>query len=242
MRGALLCDADGCLFPSEEPAFAASTEVTNALLADLGVPRRFTAEELQTYAVGKNFRATAMDLATAYGVALDPAELERRVRAEQQAVIAHLARVLRPDPTVIEPLSRLREQFALAVVSSSALARLATCFTATGLDELFPPAVRFSAEDSLPVPTSKPDPAVYALAGRQLGVTRREGLAVEDTVTGVRSARAAGFATIGNLTFVPEPARPQRAAVLEQAGVIALVESWGELEHLLHHELSPAPA
>jgi hypothetical protein len=45
-------------------------------------------------------------------------------------------------------------------VSSSALARLAGCFTATELDRLIPPARRFSAEDSLPTPTSKPDPAV----------------------------------------------------------------------------------
>ena len=31
----LLCDADGNLFPSEEPAFVASADVTNRLLADL---------------------------------------------------------------------------------------------------------------------------------------------------------------------------------------------------------------
>ena len=37
----LLCDADGCLFPSEEPAFVASAKVTNDLLADLGVEKRF---------------------------------------------------------------------------------------------------------------------------------------------------------------------------------------------------------
>ena len=33
----LLCDADGNLFPSEEPAFDASVEVTNAFLASLGI-------------------------------------------------------------------------------------------------------------------------------------------------------------------------------------------------------------
>jgi hypothetical protein len=32
---ALLCDADGNLFPSEEPAFVASAEVTNRFLAEL---------------------------------------------------------------------------------------------------------------------------------------------------------------------------------------------------------------
>ena len=36
----LLCDADGNLFPSEEPAFVASAAVTNRLLAESGIARR----------------------------------------------------------------------------------------------------------------------------------------------------------------------------------------------------------
>jgi hypothetical protein len=88
----LLCDADGCLFPSEEPAFEASTEVTNALLAQLGVAKRFTAAELQRHAVGKNFRATSADLARDFGVPLAGDELERWVVREREQVIAHLGR------------------------------------------------------------------------------------------------------------------------------------------------------
>jgi HAD superfamily hydrolase (TIGR01509 family) len=229
----LLCDADGCLFPSEEPAFAASTEVTNALLAELGIARRFDAEELQAFAVGKNFRATAVELASAHGATLDPDRLERWVQEEKRAVIAHLSAVLQPDPAVIEPLTRLSDRFALAIVSSSALARLAACAKATGLDELLPPERHFSAEDSLPVPTSKPDPAVYALAGERLGVAGDEALAIEDSVTGARSAVAAGFPTVGNLTFVPEAARAERAEALRAAGAFALVDSWAALEALV---------
>ena len=59
----VLCDADGNLFPSEEPAFAASVEVTNQFLARFGVPARHTAEELRRETTGKNFRTTAVDLA-----------------------------------------------------------------------------------------------------------------------------------------------------------------------------------
>lgn len=242
MTRVLLCDADGCLFPSEEPAFVASAQVTNRLLAELGIDRRFAAAELQAYAVGKNFRATALELAAAEGVRIDERALERWVAEEKDEVIRHLGRVLEPDPAVIGPLTRLRERYELAVVSSSALTRLSACFTATGLDELLPPEVRFSAEDSLPVPTSKPDPAVYAHAGTQLGVRGAEGLAVEDSATGARSAVAAGFPTVGNLTFVPESERAQRAAALKEAGVTAFVGSWGELEELLEHEAVAAQA
>lgn len=229
----VLCDADGNLFPSEEPAFVASAEVTNALLADLGTDRRFEAEELRRAAVGRNFRAIATDLAADAGVVLDPADLDRRVADERRAVTAHLGRVLAPDPAVGEPLRRLGERFSLAAVSSSALARLDACFAATDLAVLLPAEVRFSAEDSLAVPTSKPDPAVYRFALERLGIAADEALAVEDAVAGVQSAVAAGIPTAGNLQFVAADERAQRADALLQAGASVVVGAWDELEALL---------
>ena len=229
----LLCDADGNLFPSEEPAFVASTEVTNRLLADLGIDRRFAPDELRRRAVGRNFRSTALDLAEEAGVTIDPDELERRVLEERREVVAHLGAVLRPDPEVHEPLGVLARRTRLAVVSSSATPRLAACFTATGLDDLFPHADRFSAEDSLPVPTSKPDPAIYTWAGERLGVAGPQGLAVEDAVAGALSAVAAGFPTVGNLQFVPDDEREARVVALREAGVAAIVPSWRHLSRWL---------
>ena len=229
----LLCDADGNLFPSEEPAFAASTEVTNRFLATHGIERRFTPDELRLAATGRNFRSTARELAAEAGRSVDGDELEYWVREERQAVVAHLGRVLRPDPAVTAPLEALARRFRLAVVSSSATERLAVCFRAAGLDSLFAAAVRFSAEDSLPSPTSKPDPAIYALAGRELDVEGAAGLAVEDAVAGVRSAVAAGFPAVGNLQFVPADEREGRIAGLRDAGAAAIVESWSDLAALL---------
>jgi HAD superfamily hydrolase (TIGR01509 family) len=229
----LLLDADGNLFPSEEPAFDASAEVTNAFLAAHGIERRFTASQLRQAALGRNFRGTVTDLATDAGVALGDEDLERWVAAERRAVTAHLADVLRPDPRVLGPLHRLAERYELAVVSSSALARLDACFTATGLADLIPPERRFSAEDSLPAPRSKPDPAVYAHAGRCLDVRGDEAVAVEDAIAGVTSARGAGFAVIGNLLFVPDGERVARAAAMRRAGVASVVESWEALEAAL---------
>jgi beta-phosphoglucomutase-like phosphatase (HAD superfamily) len=229
----LLCDADDCLFPSERPAFEASTEVVNRLLLDLGVEERFTPEELRARAVGRNFRATAVDLAAEHGVDLDPDELERRVADERREVTAHLRRVLETDARVREPLAALAGGYELAVVSSSALGRLDACFEAAGLADLFPPEVRYSAEDSLPVPTSKPDPAIYAFAGRELGVTGSEALAIEDSVSGTRSATLAGFATVGLLLFVDEAERADRDAALRDAGAVAVVSSWSEVAALL---------
>ncbi|MFD2090633.1 HAD family hydrolase [Blastococcus deserti] len=227
----LLCDADGNLFPSEEPAFDASVEVTNAFLASLGSDRRFTAGELRLATTGLNFRSTARRLAAEAGV--PDVDVEPWVLEEKKAVTEHLARTLRPHAPTSAALTALAEQVPLAAVSSSALARLAGCFTATGLDELIPPDRRFSAEDSLPTPTSKPDPAIYLHACAQLGIPPEAGLAVEDSLPGAQSAVAAGCPTLGNLLFVAPEEREERAAALRGAGVLAVVSSWQEVADLL---------
>src|SRR3954447_24064760 len=112
----LLCDADGCLFASEEPAFAASAGVTNRLLAELGSRRRFEAEELRLATTGKNFRSTARWLAAQEGLPLDDIRLEHWVEVEKREVTAHLASVLRPDPAVSAALTALSSSHRLAVV------------------------------------------------------------------------------------------------------------------------------
>lgn len=254
----LLCDADDNLFPSEAPAFAASTEVTNRFLAEFGVTAPLTAEELRKRATGKNFRSTALDLAVLCEIPLEQAladgrpaavvasdsdvasgravradELEQWVREEREQVTAHLAATLEPDPEVLDPLRALASRFALAAVSSSASTRLNACFTATGLDPLIPTDLRFSAEDSLTVPTSKPDPAVYLHSGEAMSIDTHQGLAVEDSVPGVTSAVAAGYLTVGNLMFVPDDERRARSEELVDAGAVALTDSWRALADFL---------
>jgi beta-phosphoglucomutase-like phosphatase (HAD superfamily) len=229
----LLLDADGSLFPSETPAFEASADVTNRFLAALGIQATYTPEHLLATTTGKNFRTTAADLAAAHGVTPNGAMLDDWVAEEKKVVSAHLGRVLRPDPAVLEPLHRLARRYRLAAVSSSALSRLDECFRATGLAELIPAGRRYSAEDSLPTPTSKPDPAVYLYAIDQLEVQAGQTIAVEDSLPGAQSAVAAGIATIGNLTFVPVEERAKRRQDLHDAGVLALVESWADVAAMM---------
>ena len=229
----LLCDADGTLFPSEEPAYAASAEVTNRFLGHLGAERAYGPAELQAMTNGKNFRGAAQELAAGYGRELTRADLDGWVAEEKDVVTAHLRRVLRPDPEVHRPLAGLADRFTLAVVTSSACSRLDACLAATALAPLFPPDRRFSAEDSLPEPTSKPDPAVYAHAGQQLGITPDEGIAVEDSLNGALSAVAAGYRTVGTVQFVPPEDREARGQALREAGAAVVVSSWAELAERL---------
>lgn len=229
----LLCDADGTLFPSEEPAYAASADVTDRLLAGLGAERALAPEELQRMTDGKNSRAAAAQLATGHGRELARSDLEGWVAEEKDVVTAHLRTVLRPDPAVRGPLERLSGRFALAAVTSSATSRLGACLEVTGPAPLFAAGRRFSAEDSLAEPTSKPDPAVYVHAGAVLGVGPAEAVAVEDSVNGARSAVAAGHPTVGLLQFVPEADRRDRTEALRDVGVAAVVGSWAEVEDVL---------
>ena len=230
----VLCDADGNLFPSEEPAFEASVEVTNRFLAERGVERQYGAEELRLAATGRSYRTILAALAREHGVG-EPSgdELEQLVHAEREAVTAHLRTALHPDPAVLEPLTRIAERHGVAAVSSSAEARIEACFEVTGMAHFFPPERRFSAEDSLPVPTSKPDPAIYTYALHALGLRADQAVAVEDSPTGATAAVAAGIPTVGNLQFVSADERDERREQLTQVGVLTIVESWDELLALL---------
>lgn len=229
----LLCDADGSLFPSEEPAFEASVEVTNRLMAELGSARRFTAGELRLATNGRNFRSTVAALAEDAGTALAPEALELWVEEERRAVTAYLSASLKRDPAVIAAVRRLSHRYELAVVSSSAFARVTTCLRVTGLEELIPASKVFSAEDSIAPPRSKPAPDVYLHAGRALGVSGAEAVAVEDAVPGVQAAAAAGFPVVGLTAFVPVDELADRTQALREAGAFAVVESWAELEATL---------
>lgn len=230
----VLCDADGNLFPSEEPAFVASAEVTNRFLAEHGVQRRYGAEELRLATTGLNFRSTLAALAAEHGLGTVAAPVvDAWVQTEKQEVTAHLRTVLQPDAAVLGPLTALADRYGVAAVSSSAEARITACFEVTGLARFFPPGRRFSAEDSLPVPTSKPDPAIYLHALAALGLEAAEAVAVEDSLAGATSAVAAGIPTLGNLQFVAPDERAERQAGLERAGVSAVVSSWSEAARLL---------
>lgn len=236
----LLLDADDTLFPSEAPAFEASAHVVNALLAELGSEQRYAPEELRLATTGSNFRTTAGRLAARACRKLTPDDLDRWVAAELAAVTEHLATVLWPDPEVVDTLTRLSRTHELAVVTSSALSRLDACLQATGLDGRFAPERRFSAESSLPRPTSKPDPAIYRHACERLNIGPEDALAVEDSPTGASSAVAAGIRTLGIVRFVVPAEREERVAALEAAGVAAVLRTWRELEAHLSDDGSAA--
>ena len=65
----------------------------------------------------------------------------------------------------------------------------------------------------------KPHPEPYATAVRRLGVRASRCLAIEDSLTGLASAEAAGVPTLAIPHLVPLPAAPGRAVLSSLAGV-----------------------
>ncbi|MFZ5871280.1 MAG: HAD family hydrolase [Actinomycetota bacterium] len=69
------------------------------------------------------------------------------------------------------------------------------------------------------VTRGKPHPEPYLEAAARLGVDVRRCVAIEDSVTGLRSAEAAGAVTVGVPHLVPIPAAPGRTVVASLAGL-----------------------
>nr|GFD58950.1 hypothetical protein [Tanacetum cinerariifolium] len=65
-----------------------------------------------------------------------------------------------------------------------------------GIAHFFPPEHVYSAATSLNPPSSKPDPAIYHYAAKQLGVKESEAVTVEDSKSGATAAMRAGIPCI----------------------------------------------
>jgi HAD superfamily hydrolase (TIGR01509 family) len=105
----------------------------------------------------------------------------------------------------------------LAVASSSQRLWIETTLRSLGLNAAF--SVVVSADD---VERGKPDPAIYRLAAERLGVAATDCLAIEDSPSGVVSARAAGMTVLGVRTLY--------TAHLHLDGAERIVDSLSELD------------
>lgn len=100
-----------------------------------------------------------------------------------------------------EAVERLAARWPLAVASSSNRPLIDAVLQLSGLSELFQATV--SSEE---VPRGKPAPDVYLEAAARLGVDPARCAAIEDSHSGIRSAKAAGMRVIAipNASFPPD--------------------------------------
>jgi HAD superfamily hydrolase (TIGR01509 family) len=186
--------------------------------------------------VGQNFRGMMMGLQEKYDFKMDKVELEAMVTKEEDAVIAMLLKKAEPCVGVNEQLEILKKdgKYGLAVVSSSALRRVKASIEKVNQTQYFPPDDIFSAATSLPVPTSKPDPAIYLHALKTLGKTADECVAVEDSKSGTLSAVRAGIHVIAYVgSYESEEEMEKMAGVLTDLGAEVVMREWKDFQECM---------
>jgi HAD superfamily hydrolase (TIGR01509 family) len=114
-------------------------------------------------------------------------------------------------PGAIEAVERLAARWPLGLASSSNRPLIDAALELSGLDEHF--AATVSSEE---VAKGKPAPDVYLEAARRLDVEPAGCVAVEDSHSGIRSAKAAGMCVIA----IPNPTFPPGAEALESADLV----------------------
>jgi beta-phosphoglucomutase family hydrolase len=122
-------------------------------------------------------------------------ELIQRIGDAKEALYRQHVRKqgIKPLPGVTHWLQQLHQQGWLQAIASAApRANIETILEVLSASDLFQAIV--SAED---VHKGKPDPEVFLVAARKLGVPPEQCIVVEDAPHGVDAARAAGMRSIG---------------------------------------------
>jgi len=114
-------------------------------------------------------------------------------------------------PGAAEAVERLAARWPLAVASSSNRPLIDAVLETSGLSRFF--AATVSSEE---VARGKPAPDVYLEAARRLGVEPTSCAAVEDSHSGIRSAKAAGMRVLA----LPNPSYPPGAEALALADAV----------------------
>ena len=110
----------------------------------------------------------------------------------------------------VEAVRRLAERWPLGLASSSNRPLIDLALELMGVAELFRATVSSDEVDR-----GKPAPDVYLEAARRLSVSPENAVAVEDSASGIRSAKAAGMGVVAipNAHFPPPDEVLQRADV-----------------------------
>ncbi|KAL8927426.1 MAG: hypothetical protein Q9172_001357 [Xanthocarpia lactea] len=227
----LLFDCDNTLVLSEELAFEACAELANEMLEKHNIADRYTGPDLMVTFVGQNFRGVVTGLQKKHGFNLSDSEVDEYVNRELGKVIETLEAKAEPCVGVMPVLEELdkSKKYGMAVVSSSALSRVQASVKKVGQEKFFPKDHIFSAATSLPVPTTKPDPAIYLHACKVIGKDPGECVAVEDSKSGTLSAVRAGIPTIGYVgSYGGVIKQREMAEVLKEAGVKLIMDDWSQ--------------
>jgi HAD superfamily hydrolase (TIGR01509 family) len=187
---AVVFDLDGVLLQSEE----VWDGVRERYVRERG--GRYD-EEVQRAMMGMSAPEWSRFLHEEAGVPAEPEEINRDVVALMLEAYETELPLL---PGALEAVRRTAAEFPLALASSSNRAIFEEALRLAGIADLFQATV--SSEE---VKRGKPAPDVYLEAARRLGVSPERCAAVEDSHSGIASAKAAGMRVLAipNASYPP---------------------------------------
>lgn len=212
----LIFDCDGVLLDSE----ALSSQAWSEVLARHGID--YDPVTLAERYSGYTDTMLARALAEERGLVL-PDDIVEQVLDRALALFATDLRPIGGMPELLRRLPGPR-----CVASNSNRMRLRETLRMAGLSDFFAPEAVFSAQE---VAKPKPAPDLHLYAARTMGVPPERCLVIEDSVTGVEAARAAGIPVIGFLGA--SHSSPEQADLLLAAGAAAIAEDAAALGSLL---------
>ena len=134
------------------------------------------------------------DVVREYRLAVSPEELLEHKRRIFRRLITEK---LEPIPGSVEALSEL-DPLPLGVATSSSRSEAEPMLRILGIADRFRTVVT-----SDEVKHSKPEPDIYLLAAQRLGIATGYCVAIEDSTTGVQSARQAGMTVLAVTNSLP---------------------------------------
>ena len=191
MIEAVVFDLDGVLIETEE----LWDEVRERLAAERG--GRYDAEA-QRAMMGMSSLEWSRYMHDELGLPEPPEEISAEV---VRRMVGRYRERLPLLPGAVQAVRRLAARWPLAVASSSNRELIDTALSLSGLAPCF--RATASSEE---VPRGKPAPDVYVEAARRVGVAPDSCAAIEDSHSGIRSAKAAGMRVVAipNRTFPPD--------------------------------------
>ncbi|MEG4500596.1 HAD family phosphatase [Microcoleus sp. F10-C6] len=233
----MLFDHDGTVVDSETIALESAWRLTNEVAREFPGAQHYELEEFVKSFAGKPYREILKKIYPDSLTTLNERDIDRLVAEEEKRAIERLSVEAKATEGTPEVLSYLRDDgFKYALVSNSSLQRLSACLTSAAVTDYFPSEQIFSAHDSLPVPRPKPLPDIYLHAVKCLDAEVSGCAAVEDSISGIRAAVAAGIGRIIGYvggTHVSEDERKSRAEALKSAGAEQVIERMHDLIELL---------
>jgi len=180
----LIFDVDGVIADTEPPTAEASIKVFEDLFGIKGVKRRdFEA------GLGCGAEAYVKAAANVHGLKLTDEQLARAVKMREQNFIRLLLQSPLPAfPGVLELMHKALEQpnFRLAIATSSSRQMSEVILKGAGI-----PYDKMAYVTGSDVKNKKPHPEIFLLAAERMGIAPADCAVIEDTVDGVRAAKAA---------------------------------------------------